>query len=624
MSRNVTAGWMNGRMAMALIAIGGMVGVSLVVFHFQRDRTERDDTAVSIEDHARPTRLAAEKEELRRRRTRSALSPELLEVIRQTGRVERRYDTILLAENLREPGALAVHPVTGRIFVLEEGVRIVRLDESRRPETVLDETTPILEESGGAAVETYGLNQPGDLAFLPNGDLYVSEQATGGRLVLFLRDEDGDYPKGRVIHVPGAGPEMAWTGMDVSRDGRILLAGLDADRNEGAGHVRLHRSVMLYRDQGHDWWLPFQRVFADFSSVRFSKSGEEALYTCRQTGEVGWVDLNSRRTLLGSGSQFVASPSSVVAMPDGTLAALDESGRILHLDPADDRLDVLFEDLPAVAALRWDEQSRQLLASDRAAGRILAIVPDPAFDIERDRLQYAMYYPMYRVQNVPRECPEYLARILAWGGLDFLGPEEPPVTFREFVSRVPLIAADVRAISMDARADVPDPIRTVYFVVFEPNRMIWEEAADLSLTFGLFAAKTESGRLIKSTTRPIRLYGDDDDAEEGRVDIGMRPVAVPQPSAVSVSMRGIAAVQFLGMGHMADYALVLNTHDPDESYMMVYNHDGSLEQYRLQPHENNAAENWVVAYANQELARWDRLSGAPEEVLPIPLEDLPF
>lgn len=622
MAAKITSRTWNYRGALLVTTIAVMAGVWAGMAYFLRPGTE-EPVGIGV-PVARPSPPETEETTLPERRTRSALSPELLEMIRQVDRVDRRYDAQVLEDHLRDPKALAVHPQTGRMYALEAGTRVVALAAGRLPESVVDESTPVYRGIDETTVASHGVHHLSGMAFAVNGDLYVTEHVPGGRLILFPVDARGEYPQGRVMEVPGVDSRMAWTDVDVSPDGRILLVGLDEDPHEGIHHIRMHRSVMVYRDHRRDWWRPFQRLYADFSSVRFSISGQQALYTCRQTGEMGWVDLNNRRTLLGSGSQYVAAPSGVEILPDGTLVALDETGTILRLDPAEDRLAPLMEGLPSVSNLRWDRAAHRLLAIDRTTGQLLALVPDPAFGDERDRLQYAMYYPMYRIQNVPRECPEYLARILAFGGLDYLGTEEPPVTFREFVSRIPLIAADVRAVSMDPREAVPDPIEIVNFVVFEPNRMMWEEAPGLSLTFGLFVAKTESGRLIKSTTRPIRIYGDDESLEGSRVDRGTRPVTLPQPSAVSVSMRGIAAVQFLGMGYMADYALVLNTHQPDESYMMVYNRDGSIEQYRLQPYDRDPAESWVVAYAHQGLARWDRLSGLPGEELLLPLDDMPF
>lgn len=522
--------------------------------------------------------------------------------------IERAFTTNIVAEGLNSPDGIAIHPLTGDLYVSEEDIsRIVRMSGDQIVR-VIDRETPIYRDG----IRVAPLVFPEGIAFGTDGALYTVEDVPGGRMISFAMNEQGVYAEGQVIPIPGGWTDFAWESVDVGPQGELLLAGSDAEAMTSRESMSVFTGVLLYRDREGTWWIPYRRFFGSFSEVRFSKSMKQALYTCEVTGEVGWLDLSSRFTLNGHSSFTAHGAEGLAVLPDGTFIVVEEGGRLVHVDPASDRYVRIITGLSSLESALWDERHGRLLVTEDGTGRVLAFAPDVPYEQNVDMLMFATYAPSYSQQSVPSECPDYLARILAHGGLHYAAPTEPPVSFREFVARVPLIAADVEAIAVDSGHVIEDPVERVQFVVFEPNRMTFDVEGNASLSFAIFAVRTRSGKMVTTSALPVQMLS----ARYGALDfeaMGKRKVPVPQPAAVSVSGIGVASIQFLGMGRIPDYSLMLNPRNPMDSYMVVFQLDGTREHYRLDTSDALARENWVIGYANIRNDEWVRLSPTPEE-----------
>ncbi len=525
----------------------------------------------------------------------------------------RTYEKSVLAENLVSPDGIAIHPLTGEIYVSEEDAWAISLLGPSGAQRVIDRDTPVFRlDNQGERERVQSLRFPEGIAFSSDGTLYAVEDLPGGRLIHFVQDDSGAYPEGEVIPLPGIWDTYAWEGLDIGPRGEILMAGSDIEHLSQQEEIGVFTGSILYRDEQGAWWLPYHRFFASFSDARFSKSGQEAIYTCEVTGEIGWLNLSSRYTLGGHSERVGRSPEGVGVMPDGTFMVAEEVGSILHIDPASDRSKRIITGLSDIESVIWDERRARLLVTEDGTGRVLAFTPDHGFDQMKDRMMYATFYPAFSQQNVPQECPEYLARILELGGVRFDSDAPDQIGFREFVSRIPMVAANLEAVSMNPDREPDDPVERVQFVIFEPNRMRRPADGLPSQAFALFGVRKQSGELVTTSLLPVQMLSATAPEEE-LTDHGLGLLAVPTASAVSVSGIGVAAVQFMGMGRTPDYSLVLNPRNPTDSYMVVFHTDGRREHYRLNTAGGRVSDDWVIAYSHIRHDAWQRLSYGPGE-----------
>lgn len=520
---------------------------------------------------------------------------------------DRQYDRAVLAAGLTSPDGVAVHPTRQTIFVAQEDSHTIGYLDGDAFRAVIDLETPIYEGQDGDRVQAEPLRFPEGIAFSGAGDLYAVEDVPGGRLLRFQEDETGGYSSGTVVPVPGQWNTFAWEGVDVGPNGTLLMAGSDLEYVTSQNAMGVFTGAIVYRDEQGDWWIPHRRFFSSLSAVAFSKSGRQAVYTCEVTGEVGWLDLNSPYTLGGHSRLAARSPEGVTVLRDGTLLIAEEAGSIVHLDPASDRYARIVTDLETIESVWWDDVAERILVTEDGTGQVWAFSPDTPYDVYSDMLIYAKYHPAFSKQNIPERCPPYLARILERGGLSWDSAGAAPVSFRQFLARVPLVAADVRAVSMNTNRDIEDPVERVQFVIFEPNRMMRPSSDGPGTAFALFAVRKVSGELVTTSALPV-VMASATGTEESLTQHGTGPLAVPLPGAVSVSGIGVAAVQFMGMGRTPDFSLVLNPRNPADSYMVVFHKDGSRDHYRLDNAGEQVRDHWVIAYRQLAQDQWTRLS----------------
>ena len=511
----------------------------------------------------------------------------------------------VLAEGLQGPDGLAVHPQSGEIYFSEEDAARVWVLRDGRPVRVVDRDTPLyrLRDGRRTADPVMPLRNPEGLAFSPAGELYVVEDYPGGRLIRYPARPDGRYPEGEVIDIPGDWRAYAWEGVAVGPGNDLLMAGSDVEYALGGGGAKPFMGAILYRDSVGQWWVPYRRPFASFSSVQFTRGGRQAVYTCEVSGEVGWLDLQGRRPIGGCSSAAVKSPEGIAVLPDGRLVVALETGALVVVDPAMDRHSTVADGFGSLESVQWDAFSGRLVLTEQSRGRLLSLKARPDFRPEENRMDMAVYHPLFNPRHVPETCPPYLARILAFGGLDYTRPGLPPISFRDFTQRVPMIAADARALPVEGQEAVEDPIERVQFVVFKPNQMVVSETGPQP-ALALFATRARSGRVTATSLLRAETMGISLDRPKTE-RIGTAALAVPMPAGVGVSSLGVAHINFMGLGKTPDYSVVLNPGQPFDSYLVVYETGGRRVHYKLEfSEEGRGLDSWVVAFTESRPDEW--------------------
>ena len=526
---------------------------------------------------------------------------------------QRMFAVRVIKTGLQNPGGLAVHPKkTNLIYIAEEDTdRIMVYDEvedTLRP--VVDVSTPIYEDADGSIRSSQGLGMPEGMCFGPNGYLYVVEDKIGGRLVKFkLGEDDIDIVAGFVIEMPGSWGGYAWEDVAVGVNGEILLAGSTAQDLASGDVLDIFVGTMVYKDRNDKWWVPYERKFASFSSVAFSKSGSQAIVTGELSGEISWIDLTTRRRLGGNSEHTARGAEGLCVLPDGSLLIGLEEGSVNALDPAVDRMKPVLSELPALEYLTWDRAGYRALVSDDKSGSIIELSPLVAFDETTDKMKFATYRSILSRMHIPEECPPYLAEVLKLGGLDYTSEEAPELSFREFTTRVPMVAADARAEPVPLHNFAKDPIEHLQFVVFEPNQIAYTDDG-VSLSLAGFYARTEGGIEIKSSTKKMAVRRLEV-STQNIIPNGLDDFVVPHASSVSVSSSGASAINFSGLGEGPDFSVVINPSEPEKSYLAVFHEDGRRDHYTLTlPNIGAVSRSWVVAYSNDVNEEWQPLKSS--------------
>ncbi|NCC51861.1 MAG: hypothetical protein EOM20_11670 [Spartobacteria bacterium] len=596
-----------------VLALGG--GMGWLIWYFRLPRPAHENIKLEHVALVIPTEEAPPEENGVTAITlqpNNALSPSELDALFAEGEEKwpLQFRLEQVAQGLQAPDGLAIHPSSGELFIAEETPSRISIIRDGL-QVVIDRETPIYTMHKGRKKKAAPLSMPEGIDFDAEGNLYVVEDRPGGRLLRF-RNYSGRYPEGTVVPLPGDWSRFAWESVACGEKDTLLMAGSDIESVAGSSELTPYTGIILYRDEEGNWWVPYERLFASFSGVCFSKSGKHAIYIEEVMGGVGWIDLTTRQVLGGHSTITAKAPEGICVLPDGTFLIAQENGSVLKLDPGNDEHEVVVDELGAIESVLWDPGNQRALISADGPGKIFTLWPDRAISPHADAMKYAPFYPTYTPRHVPRECPEFLANVLALAGLDYTRDIRPPVTFRDFTSKVPLVAADAIAVPVLAAQEILNPIRRVQFVIFNPNQMAIDKDGSASLPLAAFAARKNDGEIIKTSMMQVESYFSAfDSAKFDPVDLAR--IAVPQAGPVSVSSLGIATVHLLGLGQGDDYSLVLNPRYRDDSYMVVYKPDGTRIHYRLDSPESPAGGDlWVIALAERGADTWALLGKAAE------------
>lgn len=520
-----------------------------------------------------------------------------------------------VAKDLRSPDGIAHDAESGDIYVSEENkATIVRIKPNGDKEVLFDATTPLYEKRGNSNWEVPGLRSPEGLALDGKGTLYVVEDVSGGRLISFnvKGKSAGSRLRGQVVPIPIENSPFAWESIAVGPEGELLLAGSTMESMMGnSGPGALFRGAILYRDAQGEWWLPMNHAMASYSAVCFSPDGDHAFFACEFTGDVGCLDLRSHTLRTYRAKHAFRSPEGVCALPSGSALVAEESGKIYRLDPVIDKVQLLYDNQSTIESVCWDGTQGRLLATDDQQGVLLSMKQRGNIDllsVVGTTGDIPFEDRSIPVELIPDRCPKYLAKVLKLGGYDpFL--EGGKVAFRDFARRYCLIAIDAEAELMGPDGSVEDPFTQIQFVVVAPY-WIGIQEGELVWSSSGFTAVRKSGQTVK-TELVQRQIVQGDLMESRFIPVGGQTIALPMPFSARINIDGTTSVNFMGMGAMPDFFLVLNTVETDESVMVVMPPGSKPQQYKLKLPANRGKSHWVVALDRKEPDVWRRLTFAP-------------
>ena len=520
-----------------------------------------------------------------------------------------------LAKELRSPDGIARDKETGDLYVVEEdAAAIVRIESDGTKKLLFDSTTPLYEKLGGTTREVTGLRSPEGLALDGKGTLYVVEDVPGGRLIAFsLKGKTtGSRARGEVVPLPIPQHQFAWESIDVGPAGDLLLAGSTMESmTDETGQGALFRGAIVYRDAAGQWWMPMNHAMASYSAVCFAADGQSAFFACEFSGDVGCLDLRTQTLRTFRSQHRFRSPEGLCALPSGSVVVAEESGRIYWLDPVSDKVQLLHDQKGAVESVAWDETGHRMLLTADQQGELLVLEQRGRIDLlsavgAKGLIAYEER--SIPVEMIPDKCPKYLAKVLKLGGYDPLA-ENGKLGFRDFARRYCLIAIDAEAELMAMDGSVEDPIVSIQFVVVAPY-LIGIQDGELIWSSSGFTAIKKSGQKVK-TELVQRQIIQGDLMESRYMPVGGQTIALPMPFSARINVDGTTSVNFMGMGAMPDFYLVLNTVETSESVMIVMPPGHKPQQYRLHLPAGRDKSHWVVALERKEPDVWRRLGVEP-------------
>jgi hypothetical protein len=521
----------------------------------------------------------------------------------------------ILSKGFRSPDGLAVDESSGDVYLSDEDASaIYRVRPGGSRELLFDASTPIYEVRHGNRIQAAGLRSPEGLSLDANGRLYVVEDVPGGRLLTFdtrVRPRSS-RSFGDVVPIPLETGQVAWEAVDVHPNGGLLLAGSTMEYILGQPEkINLFRGLILHRDPQGEWWLLLNHAMASYSAVCFSRDGQYAMFASEFPGMVGCLDLRTRmvRTFLWD-RQFKA-PEGLFALPEGSFLMAEESGRVYRLDPTAGTVQLVYQNEGTIESVAWNRVTKRMLLTDDQRGVLveLELKRGQGFRHASGTVQDIPFTEQSTpVEMIPERCPAYLAQVLKLGGYD---PRRTDggLAFQDFARRYCLIAIDAVTQLMSVNRTVEDPIQRLQFVIVAPYLIGYQEGELIWSSSG-FTVVQESGRIVK--TELVKRQVIQGDLMESRfTPMGGQNIALPMPFSARVSADGFVSVNFLGMGVMADFYLVLDSTEPDNSVMVVVQPDGFVHQYQVRLPPGKKRDHWVMGLERKEPDTWKSLAFPP-------------
>jgi sugar lactone lactonase YvrE len=552
------------------------------------------------------------------------------------------YEIRVAAQHLAGPAGLALHPATREVYVAERDAnRIVVLRNGVAVPVIssgwqmADELPAwmVKPQRGRAAWLDPQLNRPQAVAFSRNGNLFVTEDLPSGRVLEFTPNADGSYSAGRVVTVPWMDKDYTWTGITISDDGRIFLAGA-ADR-AGPG---LHFGTIIMRDPDGDWWVVDYGPFTRFSSVCLNRDEDVLVTGDETTGAVTWWD-GVRHRVIGTVSPSLPDAHGLCLLPDGSFlltqpaaaGAADAGGRLVRINPHSQQISILANTPGNPRSVICDTRSGTLYVSEPESGTIRELSPRTPPPRHEYLLRRSLYSFEMSQGLSPKKWPEFIKDFVQKLGVQPTDqpenedgrdkPEEPSTTFtiREFADRIPMIAGRVKVVSAEVQTSSIDPVSQIDFVVFYPGRTVIN-GPNATPSLGLFSATHHSGK--KERTRVVDGYRSSSYTPGGAWKKHSNQAFLYFPMTSCTTERKPEGVDvnlaFLGMGFSEDYYLRLNCGNVDKGQLIIDGRNGQLSTHDVNfteyTHEGEEVRNILIAGfdpQNQEDLGWLKIGKTP-------------
>ena len=477
-----------------------------------------------------------------------------------------------LAEGLRRPHGVAIHPKTGDIYVSEHDsgqigvLRNGRLEPALQPGWTVSSHVPRWAISDQMPLETWlaaKLEKPGPIAIASNGTLYVAEQIPLGRLLEFHPDEDGRYSEAIAVPVPWLDQEYQWRNLLVDSLDRLYVAGSD---EIGSDFMKL--GSVLMREAEGDWWVIDFGPFANFSTLALSEREDVLVVGDHKQGRLTWWEVN-RHIMLGGAPETMsrATLQALSVFPDGTfiLGQVEESGQasLKRIDPFSFQQSLLADGFKSFGTIAIDRENVRYIISDPVAGRVLEGKPD-GFTRFNEVAMRQLVRSVDSVVGTMSEAPAFMASFFdrLQGAMEDMPDDSThAVQFNlsDIAGKMPIVAGRIQAV-LEVEDAEDDPIEQVEFFLLFPSKVVMTEVA-VTPSMSFFSARRKSGKIEQ--TRPLF---------QGGVDVYRlsatnmtRLVSAPGGLHVPIVVCGMEEadggvyvnLSFLGAGVYGDYYLSL-------------------------------------------------------------------
>ncbi|NCD21587.1 MAG: hypothetical protein EOL90_01425 [Spartobacteria bacterium] len=478
-----------------------------------------------------------------------------------------------LAEGLQEPSGAAVHPVTGDVYVSEQGSGRILVLKNGRPEPALAPGWTVSAELPRWAISDDMpmdkwmepvLHRPGAISISTNGTLFVAEQVPNGRILEFRPDEQGRYAVARCVPVPWLDQEFMWRDLLVDPGDRLYVVGAD---EIGSEFMKFGSALM--RETDGNWWVIDFGPFANFSTFAISERQDVMLLGDRVKGDLSWWEVD-RHMMLG-GSPAAAGRSELASLalfPDGSfiLGLQDAPGKasLRRMEPFTGQQMTLTEELKSVGDIAMDRKNVRYVVTDPAAGRLLECKPSSEMRIN-ETVMRQIVRSAEGMMGMPSEAPAFLNNFfdrLQDAAKEIL-PEDSThaVEFNlsDIAGKMPIVAGRVRA-AIEVEGAEADPIESVEFFLLFPSKVVMTESA-VSPSLSFFSARRKSGAVEQ--TKPL-FEGDVGVYRMSGTNVS-KVASAPGGLHVPVVVCGLdqsdggvyVNLSFLGAGIYGDYYLTL-------------------------------------------------------------------
>ena len=496
-----------------------------------------------------------------------------------------------LAEGLKEPTGTAVHPVTGDVYVSEQGTGRILVLKNGKPESALapdwtvSEVLPRWAISQQMPMETWMeavLHKPGAISISTNGRLYVAEQIPNGRILEFLPNEQGQFAVAKCVPVPWLDQEFQWRDLFVDPGGRLYVVGAD---EVGSDFMKFGSCLM--REPDGIWWVIDFGPFANFNTFAISERQDVMLLGDRSKGSLSWWEVD-RHMMLGGAPEATGRSelSSLAIYPDGTfiIGTQDAPGKasLKRMEPFTGQQQTLTEELKSIGDIAMDRKNTRYLVTDPAAGRLLECTPNPATKFNETTMRQIVR-SAEGMMGMPSEAPAFLNNFfdrLQDAAKEIL-PEDSThaVEFNlsDIAGKMPIVAGRVRA-AVEVEGAEADPLEEVEFFLLFPSKVVLTETA-VSPSLSFFSAKRKSGKIEQ--TKPI-FEGDVGVYRMSGTNIS-KVASAPGGLHVPVVVCGIEQadggvyvnLSFLGAGIYGDYYLTLFQGPREQKAKLVVKSSGT-------------------------------------------------
>ena len=478
-----------------------------------------------------------------------------------------------LADGLQEPHGVAIHPVTGDIYVSEKASgRILvlkngKMEPALTPDWAVSTNLPRWAISAQMPQEKWmanKLDKPGPLSISSNGTLFVAEQQANGRILEFYANEQGQYAVAKGVPVPWLDQEFQWRDVYADRGGRLYITGAD---ELGSEFMKFGSALM--REPDGNWWVIDFGPFANFCTFAISDRQDVMLLGDRNKGTLSWWEVD-RHIMLGGAPEASgrAELLSLALYPDGSFILGEQTAPgkavLKRMEPFSGQQSILSEEFKSIGDIEMDRKNGRYLVTDPAAGRLLECTFNPPVKFN-EAVMRQIVRSAEGMLGLPSEAPAFLNTFfdrLQSAAADIM-PDDTThaVQFNlsDIAGKMPIVAGRVRA-KVEVEGAEEDPIEQIEFFLLFPSKVVMTETA-VSPSMSFFSARRKSGKVEQ--TKQV-FEGDVGVYRLSGTNIS-KVAAAPGGLHVPVVVCGLdqadggvyVNLSFLGAGIYGDYYLTL-------------------------------------------------------------------